>query len=73
MSHRVIPNSTACLKKGADSSSDSDHSLKPRWSPKLMQPRAILLTVNPDEPRRVYSMVIPFLRRDPILVRHNHA
>src|SRR6476661_1555467 len=52
-----MPSSTAWAKNAPASSSPSDHSLNPRCSPKLMQPRAIRLTVRPEAPSRVYSMI----------------
>src|SRR3954468_19974686 len=52
-----MPSSTACRKRGSLSLSSRDQGWLPRLlSPKLMQPSAILLTLRPDWPRRVYSM-----------------
>ncbi|WP_344811291.1 hypothetical protein [Microlunatus aurantiacus] len=60
MSQKVMPSSIAWRKIGSPASSPSAHGIR-EPSPKLMHPRAILLTFNPDDPSRTCSTTLSSL------------
>ena len=64
VSQKVTPSSTAWRKIGSAVSSPRDQSSRFAGSPKLMQPNAMRLILSPDEPKRVYSMVMSFTRTE---------